>query len=75
MVDNKQLRFVTYLLSLLFAAVQGLLILLAPLLALKGEASWLEAGFQWRFEPAPCPPERTPPDVSRVCVGRVYKTV
>ena len=52
MVDNKQLRSVTYLLSLLFAAVQGLLILLAPLLALKGEASWLEPGFQWRFEPA-----------------------
>lgn len=45
MVNNKQLLFVIYLPSFLFAAVQGLLILLGPLLALKGEASWLEAGF------------------------------
>lgn len=45
MVNNKQLLFVIYLPSFLLAVVQGLLILLAPLLALKGEASWLEAGF------------------------------
>ena len=44
-MNNKQLLFVIYLPSFLFAVVQGLLILLAPLLALTGEASWLEAGF------------------------------